>query len=234
MRSKQSFTFEHEGVQTAPTKIPKFNVKYSRKQKPIKTTTETAVQTAEQTASQGYTLGEAPANVYSMTTYSPLVQQVPGLISPSTVSSTGTFSSVGSMNSPEQERLNQQLQSARDWFIQNGNSPAQSSVSSMNSQEQERLLQQLQSARDWFIQTVNSPAQVSPIPEEIQRILDQTAAYENFQNQITNAGVWNGEGMPVFRRPNPPSPIITRPRPPPGFYRESPTSSSNMSIDPSS
>jgi hypothetical protein len=207
MKSKQSFTFEHEGVQTAPTKIPKFNVKYSRKQKPVKTITETGVQTAEQTASQGYTLGEAPANVYSMTTYSPLVQQMPDLILPSPVSSTGTFSSVGSMNSQEQARLIQQLQSARDWFIQTVNSPAQ--VSPISSE-------------------------ISPIPEEIQRILDQTAAYENFQNQITNAGVWNGEGMPVFRRPNAPSPIITRPRPPPGFYRESPTSSSNMSIDPSS
>lgn len=195
MKSKQSYTFEHEGVQTAPTKIPKFEVKYAKKQKP--TSTFVAVQTGE-----GQTLGEAPANVYTMSTYSPLTQQInipasvglPSLISPRT---TGTFSSVSTMNSEEQERLNRQLQSARDWFLQ----------------------------------TINSPAEVSPIPENIQQILDETAAYENIQNQIANAGLWNGEGVPVFQRPNRPSPIITRPRPPPGFYRESPTS--DMSLDPS-
>lgn len=83
MKSKQSYTFEHEGVQTAPTKIPKFEVKYAKKQKP--TSTSVAVQTGE-----GQTLGEAPANVYTMSTYSPLTQQInipaseslPALISP--------------------------------------------------------------------------------------------------------------------------------------------------------
>lgn len=63
MKSKRSYTFEHEGVQTAPTKIPKFEVKYAKKQKP--TSTSVAVQT-----------GEAPSNVYRMSTYSPLTQQI--------------------------------------------------------------------------------------------------------------------------------------------------------------
>lgn len=181
MKSKQSYTFEHEGVQTAPTKIPKFKVKYAKKQKPTSTS-----------VGEGQTLGEAPANVYSMTTYSPLTRQIdlpasvglPSLISPS------SFSTVSSLSSAAQDRLMQQLNVSQDL------------------------------------------GEISPIPENIQQILNETNAYENLQNQIANARTWNGEAIPVFQRPNRPPPIRTTPsprtRPPPGFYYESPLTESSL------
>jgi len=178
MKSKQSYTFEHEGAQTAPTKIPKFKVKYAKKQKP------------------NTTLGEAPANVYTMSTYSPLIQQIdlPAPVGLPTLLSPSSFSTVSSLSSAAQDRLMQQLN---------------------------------------FSQHLG---EISPIPENIQQILNETAAYENLQNQIANAGTWNGEGIPVIQRPHPPAPIRTtlspRTRPPPGFYYESPVSgSSHMSVD---
>ena len=39
------------------------------------------------TVDSGFTLGEAPSNTYAPNTYSPLVQQLPDLVSPSSVDS---------------------------------------------------------------------------------------------------------------------------------------------------
>ena len=85
MKSKQSFQFEHEKNKRPETKVPKYQVKYAKGKKG-KSKTETTVQTEteRQVASQEYTLGEAPANVYSPSTYSPL------LLTPST-DRTGSF-----------------------------------------------------------------------------------------------------------------------------------------------
>ena len=74
MKSKKSYIFEHEGVQTAATKIPKFKVKYTKKQKDAIKQYETARLQAKS--------GERPAKVYSQNTYQPLVNQNPLFMSP--------------------------------------------------------------------------------------------------------------------------------------------------------
>lgn len=75
MRSKKSYTFEHEVIQSAATKIPKFKVEYTKKQKD-------AIQQFEQKRLQAQS-GEIPAKVDSPNTYQPLVNQVnPLLMSP--------------------------------------------------------------------------------------------------------------------------------------------------------
>ena len=73
MKSKQSFKFPHELSQTPETKIPKYTVKYSAKKK--KALTSVATQTSAPT--DGQVLGEMPARVYSISTYSPLVEKMP-------------------------------------------------------------------------------------------------------------------------------------------------------------
>jgi len=84
MKSKQSFKFEHEIKKTKETKIPKSKVKFKRLQpKAVGLTKETQTGTGD----SGFTLGEAPANTYAPSTYSPLVQQLPDLVSPSSVDS---------------------------------------------------------------------------------------------------------------------------------------------------
>jgi hypothetical protein len=98
MKSKQSFKFEHEIKKTKETKIPKSKVKFKRLQpKAVGLTKETQTGTGD----SGFTLGEAPANTYAPSTYSPLVQQLPDLVSPSSVDSS-LASSVYFMSS-EQE-----------------------------------------------------------------------------------------------------------------------------------
>lgn len=82
MRAKESFKFDNEIKQTKETKIPKSKIEYKRLQpKAVGQAKET------QTGGSGFTLGEAPANTYEPTTYSPLVVQIPELVSPSSVDS---------------------------------------------------------------------------------------------------------------------------------------------------
>lgn len=84
MRAKESFKFQHEIKQTKETKIPKSKIEYKRLQpKAVGQSKETQTGTVD----SGFTLGEAPANTYAPTTYSPLVQQLPELVSPSSVDS---------------------------------------------------------------------------------------------------------------------------------------------------
>lgn len=78
MRAKESFKFDNEIKQTKETKIPKSKIKFKRLQ---------AKETQTGTVDSGFTLGETPANTYEPTTYSPLVQQLPELVSPSSVDS---------------------------------------------------------------------------------------------------------------------------------------------------
>ncbi len=84
MKAKESFKFDNEIKQTKETKIPKSKVKFKRLQpKAVGLTKETQTGTVD----SGFTLGEAPANTYAPNTYSPLVQQLPDLVSPSSVDS---------------------------------------------------------------------------------------------------------------------------------------------------
>ena len=89
MRAKESFKFEHEVKKTKETKIPKSKVKFKRLQpKAVGQSkgTQTGIKDAA-AVNSGYVLGEAPANTYSVNTHSPLVVQIPELISPSSVDS---------------------------------------------------------------------------------------------------------------------------------------------------
>lgn len=96
MRAKESFKFQHEIKQTKETKIPKSKIKFKRLQaKAVGQSKETQTGTVD----SGFTLGEAPANTYAPTTYSPLVQQLPELVSPSSVASSTSWPSVNSLSS---------------------------------------------------------------------------------------------------------------------------------------
>ena len=228
MISAQHYKFPHELKKTRATKIPKYKVKYSKKKKNALATVATQTPGPEVgTQTDGQLLGEAPARVYSINTYSPLVPSPSSIYatptsitssttspsvyaSPTTIaSSTTPTSQISPVPSEIQQILDTYPAPISPSVYGTPTTIAASPSATPSVYGTPTSIAASPAATPSVYGTPTSIAASTP-PQQLYPSLpsagsDMSVDYATLGQSL---GQWNGEGMPVFQRPNRPPPII--------------------------